>query len=165
MTERIPDSVAANALLADFKAHIRVTANDLDADLRQKMMAAVLSVERHIGRVILKSRFVTTTVLHTLQLHSPVTEVEGVEIDGAATQAYTVRGNVLKLDEGVTAEQMKVTYDAGGDYIPYDIKAAVLMQAATLFNNPADHVELLVTASQNLLRPYRKWGMNDGELD
>ena len=165
MTDRFPDSVAANALLSDFKAHIRVTANDLDADLRQKLMAAVLSAEKHIGRVILKSRFVTTTVLHTLQLHSPVIEVEGVEVDGVATTAYTVRGNIVKLDEGVTAEEMKVTYIAGREYIPYDIKAAVLMQAATLFNNPADHVELLVTASQNLLRPYRKWGMSDGELD
>lgn len=165
MTDRIPDSVAANALLADFKAHIRVTANDLDADLRQKLMAAVLSVEHHIGRVVLKSRFVTTTVLHTLQLNAPVMSVEGVEIDGVATTEYKVRGRNLKLDDGVTAESMKVTYVAGRDYIPYDIKAAILMQAATLFNNPADHVEILVTASQNLLRPYRKWGMGDGECD
>lgn len=165
MTERIPDSVASNALLADFKAHLRITANDLDADLRQKMMAAVLSAEKHIGMVILKSRFVTTTVLHTLQLHSPVTEVEGVEVDGVETQAYTLRGNVLKLDEGVTGDEVKVTYIAGRDYIPYDIKAAVMMQAATLFNNPADRVETLVTASQNLLRPYRRWGKGDAERD
>ena len=165
MTERIPDSVASNALLADFKAHLRITANDLDSDLRQKLMAAVLSAEKHIGRVILKSRFVTTTVLHTLQLHSPVTEVEGVEIDGVVTQDYTLVGNLLKLNDGVTGSKMKVTYIAGRDYIPYDIKAAVLMQAATLFNNPADRVETLVTASQNLLRPYRSWGMCDAECD
>lgn len=165
MTDRIPDSVASNSLLADFKTHLRITANDLDADLRQKLMAAVLSAEKHIGRVILKSRFVTTTVLHTLQLHSPVTEVEGVEIDGVVTQDYTLVGNLLKLNDGVTGSEMKVTYIAGRDYIPYDIKAAVLMQAATLFNNPADRVETLVTASQNLLRPYRRWGVDDAECD
>ena len=165
MTDRIPDSVASSSLLADFKTHLRITANDLDADLRQKLMAAVLSAEKHIGRVILKSRFVTTTVLHTLQLHSPVIEVEGVEIDGVVTQDYTLVGNLLKLNDGVTGSNMKVTYIAGRDYIPYDIKAAVLMQAATLFNNPADRVETLVTASQNLLRPYRRWGAGDAECD
>jgi hypothetical protein len=45
------------------------------------------------------------------------------------------------------------------------MKAAILLHAASLFNNPTDSVEVLTKASQNLLRPYRSWGMADGEQD
>ena len=45
------------------------------------------------------------------------------------------------------------------------LKAAILMHAASLFNNPTDSVEVLTKASQNLLRPYRSWGLDDGEQD
>ncbi|NLZ20297.1 MAG: hypothetical protein GXY24_08600, partial [Bacteroidales bacterium] len=38
-----------------------------------------------------------------------------------------------------------------------DIKAAVLLHAAALFNNPVDSVETLPKASSRLLDPYRTW--------
>ena len=55
MTERTPVDMSANGLLQEFKRHIRMTSDDLDAELYQKMMAAVQHAEHHIGKVILLS--------------------------------------------------------------------------------------------------------------
>jgi len=80
-----------------------------------------------------------------------------------AVNGWKLVGRVLTLPQGVTGETMTVTYEAGYECIPDDMKAAILMHATTLFNNPADSVETLAKASQNLLRPYR-WD-DDGEQD
>ena len=53
MTERNFVSMAAVGLLQAFKSHIRMTSNDLDAELNAKLMAAVRHAEHHIGKVIL----------------------------------------------------------------------------------------------------------------
>ena len=71
MTERTYISMQANGLLEEFKRHIRMTSDDLDAELRSKMMAAVISAEHHIGKVILRSEFVPVRVRHDqgIRLH------------------------------------------------------------------------------------------------
>lgn len=53
---------------------------------------------------------------------------------------------------------MEVTYTAGMASVDPDIKAAILLHAAALFNNPVDSVEVLPKASTRLLDPYRTWG-------
>ena len=53
MTERTFVSMAATGLLQEFKRHIRMTSDDLDAELNAKLMAAVRHAEHHIGKVIL----------------------------------------------------------------------------------------------------------------
>ena len=166
MTEREPITHISNDLLDGFKRHIRMTSHDLDADLLEKLMAAVTAAEHHIGKVILQSR-ITTEVdfASSFALKVPVIEVEGLEVDGQAVTDYTVSGNVLTIGAGVTGGTMKVTYKAGLLQIPFDMKAAIFMHAATLFNNPADSVETLAKASRNLLRPYRSWGLDHGEQD
>ena len=52
--------MSANGLLQEFKRHIRMTSDDLDAELYAKLLAAVRHAEHHIGKVILRSEFVTT---------------------------------------------------------------------------------------------------------
>ena len=54
---------------------------------------------------------------------------------------------------------MEVTYTAGMASVDPDIKAAILLHAAALFNNPVDSVEVLPKASTRLLDPYRTWGV------
>jgi len=162
MTERTFVDMAANGLLQEFKRHIRMTSDDLDAELYQKMLAAVQHAEHHIGKVILRSEFVVDVPFSnsiTLKVPNPV--VEGLEVDGVATTGYDLDGKTLHVYG--TGTNMKVTYVAGYECLPWDMKAAILMHAASLFNNPTDSVETLAKASQNLLRPYRSWGLDDGE--
>ena len=166
MTERNFVSMAANGLLQEFKRHIRMTSNDLDAELYAKLMAAVRHAEHHIGKVILRSEFVTTVPFaSSLTLKAPGIVVESLEVDGETVAGWSVEGHVLYVPSTVSGETMTVTYEAGYECIPWDMKAAILMHAASLFNNPTDSVEVLTKASQNLLRPYRSWGLDDGEQD
>jgi hypothetical protein len=162
MIERNPVDMSANTLLQEFKRHIRMTSDDLDAELYQKMMAAVYHAEHHIGKVILRSEFIETVPFaSTIILKVPNPVVESLEVDGAETSGYDLDGKFLHVYG--SGSQMKVTYLAGYETLPYDMKAAILMHAASLFNNPTDSVETLAKASQNLLRPYRSWGLDDGE--
>ena len=166
MTERNFVGMAETGLLQEFKRHIRMTSNDLDAELRAKLRAAVRHAEHHIGKVILRSEFVTTVPFaSSLTLKAPNPMVESLEVDGTEVTGYGLDGRVLSVPQGVSGEQMTVTYEAGYECIPDDMKAAILMHAASLFNNPTDSVEVLTKASQNLLRPYRSWGLDDGEQD
>ena len=164
MTERTFVSMSANGLLQEFKRHIRMTSDDLDAELYAKLLAAVRHAEHHIGKVILRSEFVETVPFassFTLKVPNPV--VESLEVDGEETNGFDQDGKTLHVYGSGTS--MTVTYEAGYESIPWDMKAAILMHAASLFNNPTDSVETLAKASQNLLRPYRSWGLNDGEQD
>jgi hypothetical protein len=166
MTERTFVTMAANGLLQEFKRHIRMTSPDLDAELNSKLLAAVRHAEHHIGKVILRSEFVTTVPFaSSLSLKVPNPVVEGLEVDGVSVSGWSLDGNTLYVPSTVTGTTMKVTYEAGYECIPWDMKAAILMHAASLFNNPTDSVEVLTKASQNLLRPYRSWGLDDGEQD
>ena len=166
MTERTFVTMAANGLLQEFKRHIRMTSDDLDAELNAKLLAAVRHAEHHIGKVILRSEFVTQTdFASSLSLQAPNPVVESLAVDGVEVTGYSLKGRTLRVPQGVTGELMTVTYEAGYECIPADMKAAILMHAASLFNNPTDSVEVLTKASQNLLRPYRSWGLDDGEQD
>lgn len=43
--------------LSEFKAHIRITSNDMDGDLLAKLFAATTAAEQMIGQTIALSRF------------------------------------------------------------------------------------------------------------
>lgn len=146
--------------LAEFKAHIRLTTSDMDADLTLKLLAAIRAAEHYIGAVIAQSDFVYTgPYAKTLTLESPVISVTGVEVDGVAltTDEWSLAGD--KLTVQVEGTSMEVAYTAGMEYVDPDIKAAILLHAAALFNNPVDSVEVLPKASTRLLDPYRSWGV------
>ena len=58
--------------LDDFKRHIRVVADDLDAELQVKLLAAFNAAENMIGQVIALSRFtVKGPFLHSFMLPVP----------------------------------------------------------------------------------------------
>jgi len=146
--------------LAEFKAHIRITTTDMDLDLTGKLTAAVRSAEHFIGQVIVPSTFkYTGPFAKTITLEDPVTAVSSVMVDGEPIQEedWSLTGDVLTIDaEGSTVE---VNYSAGMAAVEPDIKAAILLHAAALFENPVDSVETLPKASSRLLAPYRTWGV------
>lgn len=146
--------------LADFKSHLRITSNDLDGELQVKLMAAVNAAENMIGQVIALSRFTVKGMLkeYCLVLPSrPLVEVEAVSLDGVPIEDYTLSGRVICFPDEAIGSEVEVTYIAGMQEVPYDIRAAILLHASALFNNPVDSVETLPKASTNLLRPYRLW--------
>lgn len=166
MTERTIDPTLAAALLAEFKSHIRITSDDLDAELTAKLLAAVRHAEHHIGKVILRSDFIlSSSFAHSVVLKGPGAIISALEVDGVPVTGYVLDGCSLSLPDGVSGQTMTVSYSAGYTTIPDDMKVAILMHAASLFNNPTDSVEVLTKASQNLLRPYRSWGLDNGEQD
>ena len=146
--------------LEEFKAHIRMTSYDLDTDLRLKLQAAIRSAEHYIGQVIAQSVFTYTgDYAKTITLEAPVSGVTGVKVDGVELSdgEWSLSGNTLTVQTEGTS--MEVTYTAGMASVDPDIKAAVLLHAAALFNNPVDSVEVLPKASTRLLDPYRTWGV------
>lgn len=151
--------------LSDFKAHIRITMTsvEMDAGLTLQLKAAIRSAEHYIGKVIARSSFVyTDTFAKTVTLQGPVLGVQGVTVAGVAVPSdhYKLKGDVLTLDVEADADDaLVVKYTAGMAQVEEDIKAAVLLHAAALFNNPVDSVETLPKASSRLLDPYRTWGV------
>ena len=100
-----------------------------------------------------------------MRLSGPVIEVLGVRLDGLdlPSSSFSLKGSRLVFQAGLTGEEVEVTWKAGMEEVPPDIHAAVLMKAGRLFNNPGDTVDALVTASDNLLRPYRTYGIDDDD--
>lgn len=160
MTERIYLDTQYQPSLEDFKKHLRLTSDDLDDALQMYLLAAVNAAEHHIGKVIALSDFSYTGPLVSLPCRTPLREVAEVKVDGAEV-GYDVRDGVLTLAEGVSGDVMTVRYTSGMNQVPFDIKAAIMLMAARLFNNPVDSVETLPSAAKNLLRPYRSYGMRD----
>lgn len=152
--------------LAEFKAHIRMTGDDLDATLQSNLLAAITSVEHHIGRYVAASTITRTLPFsQAVKLKGPVNSVISVSVDGVALDPsqYSVLFDVLSIS-AQSGDVLTVVYGTGTALVPYDIRAAILLQATSLFNNPSDSVETLPKASRMLLRPYRTYGLNpDGE--
>ena len=126
------------------------------------LLAAIESAEHHIGIIIARSEFVYDGwFVRSFDMKGPGCELKSVDVDGESLDKaeYTVNHNTLLISQDVTmCEKMTVTYVAGMTQVPFDIKAAVLLIAAKLFNNPVDSVETLPSVAKNLLRPYRSWG-------
>lgn len=126
------------------------------------LQAAIESAEHHIGSIIARSEFVYDDwFVRSFDMKGPGCELKSVDVDGESLDEaeYTVNRNTLLISQDVTmCEKMTVTYVAGMTQVPFDIKAAVLLIAAKLFNNPVDSVETLPSVAKNLLRPYRSWG-------
>lgn len=149
--------------LDEFKRHIRMTSDAFDADLESKLLAAISSAEHFIGDVIALSEFTLETDFATEIVLPYKPLVDGsygimVAIDGEPISEFSVKGRtvIIKAEQG---DVISITFFAGRRETEYDIKAAILLHAAALFNNPVDSVETLPKASTNLLRPHRRWGL------
>ena len=126
------------------------------------LLAAIESAEHHIGSIIARSEFVYDGwFVRSFDMKGPCCELKSIVVDGEALEKtdYTVSRCTVLISQNVNqCEKMTVTYEAGMTQVPFDIKAAVLLIAAKLFNNPVDSVETLPSVAKNLLRPYRNWG-------
>lgn len=152
--------------LEDLKRHLRITSDDLDETLKPYLLAGVNAAENSIGSIIAMSEFMDRRrFTSAVRLEGPVVEVISVSLDGVevAEEDYMLDGRMLTISEELRGDSLTLTYKAGMPQVPFDIKAAVMMIAAKLFNNPADSVEQLPSAAKNMLRPYRSWGIHDGE--
>lgn len=142
-----------------------MTSDDLNETLEMYLRAAIESAEHHIGKVIAVSEFCYSGwFVRSFDLMSPFRKVVKVEVDGVelTKDEYTVDERTLLISSEVSGEELVVTYQAGLSQVPFDMKAAILLTAAKLFNNPVDSVESLPSVAKNLLRPYRSWGMGNG---
>lgn len=144
--------------LADLKRHIRLTVGHFDDDLMEKLLAATFSAEKFIGQIIAPSQFtLSVNFVRAIELETPVLEVREVKVDGVAITSYNVDGGSITIQDTIEGDTLEVIYLSGMENVDYDMKAAILMHSASLFNNPLNTVEQLTTAGEKLLRPFRRW--------
>lgn len=162
MTATVRNMSRVLEMLGHLKAHLRITSNDLDSELTQKLLASVAAAEHHIGKTIIPS---TVTDTHkfasSFTLRAPVIALESVAVDGVvlSPEDYELNGQVLDIKG--SGSRVVIKYESGYQPVPADMMAAILLHASSLFNNPLDSVEALPKASDSLLRPYRSWGVVD----
>ena len=157
------DYIATKALLGEFRNHLRMTSNDMDAVLEQSLEVGIERAEAEIGKVIALSRFtgVQMPFAQTLSLRGPLVEVTSVKVDGTEVPAadYTADPWSLTFADGVEGSSVVLEYKAGMEQIPSMVKGAIFLFGGRYFNNPTDTPEERDrTAAANLLRPYRTWG-------
>lgn len=149
--------------LEDLKRHLRITSGDLDETLRPYLLAAINSAEHHIGKIIARSEFTYSGYfIRSLDLRGPGIVVKSVEVDGELLDddGYELDGRTLLISPFSLGKEMRVVYESGMQSVDFDIKAAILLTAAKLFNNPADTVEAMPSVAKNLLRPHRSFGID-----
>lgn len=164
MIERSYKDAQFQPSLEDLKRHLRITSGDLDETLKPHLLAAINSAEHHIGKIIARSEFTYSGwFIRSLELRGPGIKVTEVTVDGVRLpdNAWRLDRHSVNISNDITGEEMQVTYEAGMTQVEFDIKAAILLTAAKLFNNPADTVEALPSVAKNLLRPHRSWGRDD----
>lgn len=155
--------IATQALLGEFRNHLRMTSTDMDAILEQSLEVGIERAEAEIGKVIALSTFtgVQMPFAQTLSLRGPIVEVTSVKVDGAEVPAtsYTYNQRSLTFADGVEGSSVELAYKAGFEQIPSMVKGAIFLFGGRYFNNPTDTPEERDrTAAANLLRPYRTWG-------
>lgn len=149
--------------LEDLKRHLRITSGDLDETLQPYLLAAINSAEHHIGKIIARSEFTYSGFfIRSLDLRGPGIVVKSVEVDGKTLgiEDYELDGRTLLISTNVIGKEMQMVYESGMQFVDFDIKAAILLTAAKLFNNPVDTVEAMPSVAKNLLRPHRSFGID-----
>ena len=132
----------------------------LDNKLSICITAGVAAVETFINGVVWPSIFALSLdyVAHEIPFQEYPVKSIAVKVDGEPLDSslFSYDGRLIKVSESVTGQNMSITAEVGDEDIEGDIKAAILLVASELFRNPTDGVKTLPTASQTLLKPYRR---------
>ena len=146
--------------LDDIKEWNYIEDKHFDGKLRMCIEAGVANVEAYANRIVWPSTFALSLdhVEYDIPFREyPVTSV-AISVDGTPLDAslYTYDGNSILIDASVKGESMEISVQVGNEEVEGDIKAAILLVASELFRNPTDSVKQLPTASQQILKPYRR---------
>lgn len=153
----------APVTLSEIKDHLRITSSDFDADLVLKIKTATAMAEDFTGVCYMTSDFSMKVLAPGITIIPitifPVQRVNSVIVDNIELSRdnylYNDLDNTVELS--TTGETVEVRFTAGALEVEFPVKAAILLMASALFNNPVDSVEQLSKASTNLLKPYRRW--------
>lgn len=158
------DMSAVRGLLPMLKRNLRITGDDNDAVLVEKLLAAVTNAGHYIGGFCVPTIVTVTGKVSStsITLRGPVISLTSVVVDGVAVEGCTLDGNVLTLPSGSEGKTVAVEYRAGYCPAPPDMVAAIVLIASSLYTGPLDTVEVLPKASSNLLRNYR-WLNGEGQ--
>lgn len=155
-TSRTFDTTALAAMLSGFKTSLRITANDMDAELTRELKASALHCETFVGYVLVKSAFTLSCAFAPeLVLQGPVLSVTSVTVDGMALDPDEYKADGDRLSIYALGSQVTVQYTAGLAELPTDVEQAIFLRAGYFFNSPVDSVDQLMRASTRLLRPHR----------
>lgn len=165
--------------LAEAKTHLRVTFNDDDVEIYRMITRARKYIENYCNISIVTQRIqVVADICGDWQLpYAPVITIESVEtlqtyagsgprIYQPAPEPWQVEGNSFTgwnfgYDITINTRQTdfrnrtRVTYTAGTDYCPEDLKAAILAQVAFMYEKRGDTSESKCAEALELAAPYR----------
>lgn len=143
--------------LDEAKKHLRVTGDEFDDSIWGMVEAATSTAENITGLKFRKGTYkVTSEYLRVIRTElMPILSAE-VRVDGKIVEGVDVEGSRIILPD-MKGETVEITIQTGYKILPYDIRAAILLMAGKLFDNPSDSVENLPKASTNLLKHYRRW--------
>jgi uncharacterized phiE125 gp8 family phage protein len=184
-TPRLVDPPDASVvLLADVKAHLRVSGTDEDALIQTYIDAAVSALDGWSG--ILGRCLITQTWAQDFddfpaedELRLPFPDVQGATVtyqsDGAQTfTAFQVvedaRGSKLVLDDGETwpdsydrpdavTVEMDVGYGDDAAAVPSALRVAILMHVAQMYDHRSVGGDGMPLAYDALVKPFRRVGV------
>ena len=115
MRRREIDTVQLAFCLGRLKSHLRITSNDLDGELMNKLTAAIDSAEHFIGRVIPLSTITETLPFSSVvPLSRPLVSVDGLEVDGTSMDLGTCEVDVftgtVTLPDDAEGKAVEVVY-------------------------------------------------------
>lgn len=168
--------------VGDMKKHLRVTGNDEDSLIEVYIKAAIRYVENYTRLLLVEGTaqqiFIRPTTMDNTQFFSlaignaiEVTSItcnteDDLTVQKAITSDWTLIANTnkpriyapkgLEFTDNVTPYQITISYRAGFDEcdIPSDIKVAIMLVCADMYENRMDSVKQLPTAAEILLSPY-----------
>jgi uncharacterized phiE125 gp8 family phage protein len=160
--------------LSEAKAHLKVE-NDVEDALIEGMVAAATSnaarfIERSLGSQTLEARFDVYEAAGPLRLpFPPIIDlvsiawldagrqlVTGDLIDVEATDRHVYPIGTAPWDGCyVGREALRITYRAGYDFVPDDIRSAILLMTSHLYHNRGAQTAEPPAAIDVLLQPFR----------
>lgn len=173
-----PTMATEPVTLAEAKTHLRVTFNDDDVEIYRMITRARKYIENYCSISIVRQRIqVVANICGCWDLPlAPVVEVESVEtrelyngsgplvyvpsdqdwsIDGDNFLSNGYPQHISTRDRFYPDNRTRVTYIAGMEMCPEDLKAAILAQLAFLYENRGETSDKTSSEALELAAPYR----------